>query len=284
MRLHKYVRDLAARGHDAALPHLLERACKLGFKELHLHTMLRWIRDKASIIIHLDLDRAIEYLETDTHYRNQFETGTSGGLLNGRTRDKWEHDLFGGRYDACHPFHRVKYGVMNVFNDPRGYVRLRNFGDSYLLLRGGVRHRCTLSPEDSGECAGGKRLEDREVLAAARLALPEFYAHVAMEYSDEELQESLRAANAKDVHCGDTSKTMRPRKYKEVQIHGEVDLGKHVERLVANERHWPMEKRLQELCKRHGWTLGWIDTERSYIEASSQAGVVRSQPSRWKRR
>lgn len=36
----------------------------------------------------------------DTHYRNQFETKTSGGLLKPATREKWERDLFGGCYVA----------------------------------------------------------------------------------------------------------------------------------------------------------------------------------------
>lgn len=34
-------------------------------------------------------------------------------------------------------------------------------------------------------------------------------------------------------------------KYKEAQIHGAVDLRKHVERLVAHERHRKEEKRLK---------------------------------------
>merc|ERR1712060_435603 len=117
---------------------------------------------------------------------------------------------------------RVKYGVMNVLNDPRGYVRLKNFGDSYLLLSKSVRTRCSLSPEDSGECAGGKRLESCEIPADSRLAVPSYYAHVALEYSDEELLETLRVANSPDIRCGDAGKNMRPRKYKEVQIHGEL--------------------------------------------------------------
>ncbi len=66
----------------------------------------------------------------------------------------------------------MKYGVMNVFNDPRGYVRLDNFGDSYVVLRN-VRLRCTTSPEDSGQVAGGKFLEQCETPASERLAVPE---------------------------------------------------------------------------------------------------------------
>lgn len=263
-----HVSEFARAGHERALPDLLARVSRLGFKQKHLHGMLEWVAERAPIIIHFDLDRMIDYLETDTHYRNQFETGTSGGLLNPHTRSIWERDLFGGFYDAAAPFERVKYGVLNVFNDPKGYTRLKNFGDSYLVLCR-VRQRCTLTAEDSGQCAGGKRLVACETPAVQRLALPHLYAHVAIEYTDEELCAALRAANTRDIHCGDTSRIVKVRKYKEVQIHGEVRMDSHVERLVANERHWPMQPRLAQLCSKYGWTLGWTDTERGCFEAAA---------------
>merc|ERR1712070_586574 len=99
---------------------------------------------------------------------------------------------------------------------------------------------------------------------------------------DDELCEVLRAANTRDVRCGDTAKIMRPRKYKEVQIHGEVRLDQHVARLVANERHWPMQSRLEELCKRHGWALSWMDMERSRWEASAMSSPTNRHTGRWR--
>lgn len=280
LRALEHIRNLARKNHERALPEVEARACSLGFREKHVWTALTWIRECAQIIIHVNLDKALDFLESDAFYRSQFETGTSGGLLNARTRESWERDLFGGAYDGCSPFERVKYGVLNVFNDPRGYVRLTNFGDSYLVLRD-VRLRCTLSPEDSGQVAGGKRLEPRAAPAAERLAVPDLYAHVLREYSDEELCEALRAANARDVRCGDTGRVVRPRKYKEVQIHGELRLCRHVARLVAHERHWPLQRRLEQLCERHGWTLGWMDMERSHMESSHRPDCRRSS-GRWK--
>lgn len=275
----EHVRELARSRHEHALPGVEERICALGFQSCHLWGALAWIRELAPIIIHVNLDKALDFLEEDTHYRSQFETGTSGGLLNRRTRDFWEHELFNAAYDGCDHFERVKYGVMNVFNDPRGYQRLNNFGDSYLELKD-VRLRCTLSPEDSGEVAGGKKLEHRSTPAVERLAVPEYYAHVLQEYSDDEICEMLRAANSRDVRCGDTARVVKPRKYKEVQVHGEVRLDKHVARLVAHERHWLVEKRLESLCQRNGWTLNWADMERSRMEGYSQR--TQRAPCRWR--
>merc|ERR1719421_1695548 len=121
-------------------------------------------------------------MESDTHYRNQFETASSGGLLKPAVRERWERDLFGGTYDKADGFDRCKYGVLNVMNDFRGVVKCAQYGDSYLVLKD-VRLRCTLSPEDSAN------------LKADRLAVLDYYAHVLEEYSDSELLETMKVAS-----------------------------------------------------------------------------------------
>merc|ERR1719480_475776 len=157
----------------------------MGFKETDLWNTLAWIREMAPIIVHINLSKMMKFMETDTHYRNQFETMTSGGLLKPAVRQRWERDLFGGWYDAAVGFDRPKYGVLNAMNDHRGVVKCKQYGDSYLILKG-VRLRCTFSPEDSAN------------LKADRLAVLDFYAHVLNEYSANELRETLRVANSSD--------------------------------------------------------------------------------------
>lgn len=46
--------------------------------EAELNECYRYIRDRAPILIHVNLDKVLSFLLKDTHYRNQFETGTSG--------------------------------------------------------------------------------------------------------------------------------------------------------------------------------------------------------------
>eukprot|EP00913_Durusdinium_trenchii_P011730 g11016.t1 len=128
----------------------------------------------------------------DSHYRNQFETNTSGGLLKTSAREKWERGLFGTAYDGAHAFERPKYGVQNIWNDHRGVVGAKQYGDSYIVLKD-VRLRCTLSPQDSAN------------LPARRLAVLDYYAHVLLEYSDKEhlpslveLKETIRVAEKGD--------------------------------------------------------------------------------------
>jgi len=84
----KHIRTLAKSNHEAALPRVQSRVKKLGFTDNDLWMTLAWIRELAPIILHLNLDKMMKFLEEDTHYRNQFETATSGGLLKPAVREK----------------------------------------------------------------------------------------------------------------------------------------------------------------------------------------------------
>ena len=42
--------------------------------------------------------QALNFLVNDTHYRNQFETSTSGGCLSTSARTGWEDRLFNNFY------------------------------------------------------------------------------------------------------------------------------------------------------------------------------------------
>jgi hypothetical protein len=171
-----------------SLPVLLKKFEQLGYDKEALHSTLRYIRNVAPIIIHFRADSVLHLLLRDTHYRyilslffscfccfyklkptlclylclscccycycycffrNQFETHTSGGSLSAPMRINWEDRLFGEYYHSATPFERVKYGVLNMVNDPNGVAACRGcYGDSYLLLRD-VRLRCTLTSKDS---------------------------------------------------------------------------------------------------------------------------------------
>ena len=85
----------------------------LGHTDTELWMVLAWIRELAPLIVHINLDKALslaknrssnledslgtaahwqvgQFFMKDTHYRNQFETKTSGGLLKTSAREKWE--------------------------------------------------------------------------------------------------------------------------------------------------------------------------------------------------
>jgi len=255
----RHIRTLAKSNHDARLPTLQARVKALGFSDNDLWMTLMWIRELAPILVHLNLDKMMQYLETDTHYRNQFETATSGGLLKPAVREKWERDLFGGNYDKARGVHRCKYGVLNAMNDYRGVVRCAQYGDSYLVLKN-VRLRCTFSPENSAN------------LKAERLAVLDYYAHVLDEYKDAELKETIKVAKSTEAAILGDSEKVGAMKYKEAQLHGPVCFATDVERLVATVRHRGKDtRRIENICKKHGWKFSWMDEERKRMEKEEKS-------------
>jgi len=176
--------------------------------------------------------------------------------MNLEARRIWEKNLFMGAYDEpdVTPFDRVKYGVLNVMYDYRGVARTEAYGDSYFVLKD-VRLRCTFSPKDSAN------------LTADKLAVLDYFAHELLEYTDAELKEVIRVATSPEPTLGDSC-VVGFLQYKEAQIHGEVDFSKHVDRLVADDRHKDgyLQFFLKDACARHGIKLSWISEEKERME------------------
>jgi hypothetical protein len=265
----RHIRNLARESHAKAMPELKKRVRSLGFTDVDLHMALAWVRELSPMIVHVNMEKLGDFFMKDTHYRNQFETNSSGGLLKPAARVRWERGLFGLSYTESTPGgDRPKYGVQNIWNDYRGVLGCKQYGDSYLVLKD-VRLRCTMSPEDSAN------------LPAKRLAVPDYYAHVLMEYSDKELRETLRVAKGGDEQLGDSQSVIEKwGKYKEVQIHGEVNLKKHVERLVVPERLKEKEAWVRKIAKVHGWKVTWMKDMQT--ELKSRAGGREMDQKTWK--
>lgn len=58
-----HIRKLAKRNHQEALGKLQQRVSRLGFKEDDLWLTLAWIRELAPVIIHVNLDKMLKFLE-----------------------------------------------------------------------------------------------------------------------------------------------------------------------------------------------------------------------------
>ncbi len=233
----EHITAKAKRSHEAALEPLFKRCFTLGFEKDKVAAALVYFRNAVQIVIHVKREHLTDEkkLAGDTHYRSQFETGTSGGLKNLNTRKEWEKALFGGAYDGCEGVYRPKYGVANVVNDPRGIKSARQYGDCFLELSPAVRRRCTFSGADSGG------------IADSRLATCHYYAHVMLnDYDNEELSAIIMVANQ-------TPRSLASeliRNYKEVQIHGHVQLKSDIVAL-----HVPKEQdcvALQSFASKHG--------------------------------
>jgi len=264
------IRHIAKVNHDKALQPLQRRVKQLGFKDMDLWTTLSWVRDFAPVIVHFHFDRMVQFLKNDTHYRSQFETGSSCGLNNKEVRERWERDLFQGAYDGCTAFEKPKYGVLNVMNDYRGVSRAKQYGDGYMVLKD-ARLRTTFSPEDSAN------------LKAERLACLDYYAHVLLEYTDAELKETLKVATTQTI--GDsTALVSTGLKYKEAQYHGEIAFAKHVDRIVLPKvkKYTGVKKDIDEVCSLHGWEFCWMDEEKERREALERDHQADDKVAEWK--
>ncbi|GAB5371465.1 hypothetical protein AAMO2058_001582300 [Amorphochlora amoebiformis] len=198
-----------------------------------LERVLEFIRDKAQIIIHVDLPQTLRFLLKDTHYRNLFETGSSGGLQSLRERTKWEKRLFEGLYDGSSAFDRVKYGVCNIVQDIEGIRSCHGYGKSYMVLKE-VRLRTTFSDQDTSarNCV---------------LATCQHYAHVLETYDTQELRAVAEVASGrKPWGCPSTM----IHRYKEVQIHGPVRLDRHVECLCVHPDDLDSDPGLSDVLER----------------------------------
>jgi len=227
----------------AAEAKLEERLRRWGYAPGTLAQVLSYIRDEAPIVIHIDLAARLEKLSRDTHYRNQFETGSTRGSSDLEKRKTWEDRLFQGIYEGAAAFDRVKYGVLNAVNDPRGISTVaKQYGLDYLVLRG-VRLRTTFSDRDS--CNQGQ------------LASCEWYAHVLEKYNDLELRAVVEVAVGERLFADSSVLDTAAGGYKEVQIHGEIRLSQHLEAVVMHPSHagTPLESTLQSWCRRLGVRL-----------------------------
>jgi hypothetical protein len=142
-------------------------------------------------------------------------------LCESRTSPVLADDGVGiGAKDKGTAFDRCKYGTLNVLCSPEGVRAAHAYGECYLELDPSVRARCTLAPCDTG---GISRPSER-------LAVPDYYAHVIMEFSDLELDQSLGVA----YRTPEWRDSRVLRTYKEAQIHGPIELSRRdVLRLVA---------------------------------------------------
>merc|ERR1712039_1006551 len=98
------------------------------------------------------------------------------------------------------------------------------------------------------------------------MGVPAQYAHILNKFDEEELQEVVRVANTHytDPSWAGDAKKIKGQCYKEVQLHGPIDLKKHVQRLVVHPKHKVdgyAHKAIEQLCNAHGWELSWMDQE-----------------------
>lgn len=209
---------------------LMIKAQNLKISNENLLKTLEYIRDEVALVINIHVPQTLESLVNDSHYRNQFETQTSGGYLSNESRITWENNMFNNTYNEVIPFDRCKYGYININRNNRPTATTEGYGDSYLILKPHVRSRTTCCYGDSGNLNG-----------MISLGTLENYAHILVQFSDKELTDIVSLACSMP-HTKNNEIIYEEYKYKEVQFHGPIALNTDVETLVINKRHETSQK------------------------------------------
>ena len=117
--------------------------------------------------------------------------------------------MFTLKYSKAKDFQRVKYGVINFTNDPKGVGACLSYGQSYFLLKPHVRERCTFTDKDSSN-------------ADSSIATFKYCFRILSKMKEDELRAAFSASKAQEV----SSKCVSA--YKEIQVHGPIQFSKDI--------------------------------------------------------
>lgn len=168
----------------------------------------------------------LDSIGTDIALRNLFEIGLGNGLQDTTARGGWEVNLFGPNAypTGTHPRIRPRYGVFNLANNPLGADAGGQYGSCYLAFRGdeAMRRRVTITPEDSS--ARGT------TVATFDSGLASLFLHCS-----ENALRSVASVTSGLEAWGDACSGHNG--YREIQVHGDVLLHRHVTHLVISDSY-----------------------------------------------
>jgi len=246
---------------------------------------LECIRLHARVVLHFHPDRfgakstsVAEAMLEEGVYRNQFETGLSGGSLSaflGGERDAWENRLFGSAYHAegVTSAERPKYGALELVRYPDGPIP--RFGSCYFVLRQSVAERTTFTFMGSEDPRATERfgtIDQMHCIMAALfdeierggMAAPPWppYRAPTLGVTQLTIPRLLLilcelAQPRKDPATGRAGRVLDTTV--EAQIHGPINLGRDVECFVADPSFSASATGavLAELARRYDIPLHW---------------------------
>jgi len=199
-----------------------------------------------SDIIRIHIADLIPKIIKDTHYRNLFEIGKGSGGNDLNIRRTEEAKMFGPVYDKAKAFERPKYGCLNIGLTEYGTQQANMYGDGYLLMNDTtVRWRTTLTVQDSfsvnGDCGTVKHCN-----------------HLLVQLQPQELQEIIEAALTKKTSSGGSKQSA----YREIQVHGPVQLDRDVLSVHVPSTHKTNKKLVETLnrfCNQNMCKLVFFD-------------------------
>jgi hypothetical protein len=220
---------------------LLVRFLNKGLTEENLQQTLEYIKNYAQVTINFRMDILGKALSEDSKYKSRYEVY---GLTTNAGRDQWENTLFNRIYDeTTQPFERVKYGALNITNDPLGISTCRVYGDSFMVLKNHIKQRATFTHGDSSQME-------------IHLCMADNFCNILLYIDDALLESVVQIATGKINYA-----TSSPNLYIECQIHGDLIFARDVEVLVINgaQRYDPiMLHYLEQFEKKNGVRYVWM--------------------------
>ncbi|CAE7731967.1 nucI [Symbiodinium pilosum] len=225
----------------------------------------------ARVAIHFHPDRLVKGGETVAGsmlatgcVQSQFESQISNGKVDsapGGKRDQWENRLFGQAYQDAAPFWRPKYGALFLLGQSDGPAP--RFGSCYFLLSPDATKRATFCYGDSHldpPIRGTYELwEDvlselfqesftRDGTLGLHGLRPPALVGRMLELLQAPLSDKWSYPAARNLDH-----------YIEAQVHGQVELGRDVDALVADPsfKGTPVGAQLQSIASQYGMLLHW---------------------------
>lgn len=126
------------------------RFAENGYEEYHAETINNYIKNIVKITINIKNETVLKFLQYESKIKNGYEIGRyQKSNINTCGRNSWESNLFNGIYDDAEDFERVKYGAVNIFNEPNGISVCFGYGDSFFVLKDELKSRTTFVCGDS---------------------------------------------------------------------------------------------------------------------------------------
>ena len=221
-------------------PNLFKKFVDLGYGEAEFNQTIDYIKKRMPLIVHINLDKVMNFFLKDNYLRNLFETDRIGGYNNISARKQWENTLFNSIYKDVDGHERVKYGCLNLTSDPVGVCCAIGYGDSYLVFKHDVKKRTSFVHGDSSS-------------QELHIATFRYFCNVLYYLDNKLLENIINVAAGKDYDA-----KVKYNIYVEAQIHGSVRLDRDFEMLVVNNKYknnTHMIYKLDQLSAK--WNLPW---------------------------
>lgn len=195
--------------------------------QMVVESIATYIAERAPLVIHV-ASSVVPKLIEGTHYKSAFEVANyCGGKTENKNnymdaRYKWESECFLKLYDDVTSVERPKYGALNFLNKLSGGAPI--YGKNYLILGPHVRKRITIA---TGDTSGSRCL-----------GVLDFCYHVLTALTDIELMWLIKIAMGLADRAPETCHSAT---YREIQIHGEINIARDVEAFcVGEDLHIPI--------------------------------------------